>query len=203
MINLKTSHNRDESRFTHISKQNHVNNRWDHATTNHCKSKKRKKTKRQTSALIYKSGRLRSDVWRITIIIPKQTHKQCKIIKWKKKREVWWSVIIHEPDQSYQVILSFSRNLLGFNPTSSPLDPGSRWSFSDNPFCTLKWVLRQMKERKSVAVSGWGAEERLVKGRSSFTLSFSGSLLPAPIFFFSHPPQSSSPGGQQQGSTNI
>ena len=86
MINLKTSHNRDESRFTHISKQNHVNNRWDHATTNHCKSKKRKKTKRQTSALIYKSGRLRSDVWRITIIIPKQTHKQCKIIKWKKKK---------------------------------------------------------------------------------------------------------------------
>ena len=28
-----------------------------------------------------------------------------------------------------------------------------------------------MKERKSVAVSGWGAEERLEKGRSSFTLS--------------------------------
>ena len=38
-----------------------------------------------------------------------------------KKREVWWSIIIYEPDQSYQVMLSFSWSLLGFNPTFSSL----------------------------------------------------------------------------------
>ena len=54
-----------------------------------------------------------------TITKPKQPHKQCKIITWKKKKKVWWSIIIDEPKQSYQVMLPLSRSLLGFKPTSS------------------------------------------------------------------------------------
>ena len=51
---------------------------------------------------------------------PMQPHEQCKIITWRSNKRMGWSLIIHKPKQSYQVMLSSNSSLFGFRFPSSP-----------------------------------------------------------------------------------